>query len=173
MSQWGKSWEPYLKEKGLLGADRKPASPNDSGQAHQVQQLEEGVEDTQGPPLLHRFEVCPMGKPRMTQRDRWQQRPSVMRYRAFKDALREQIGDFVLPQQFRVVFRLPVFPSWSKSKKKRFIGQPHQQTPDVDNMVKALLDALMVEDKTVWRVDAEKRWCAEDEGAIEIYQLGG
>ena len=38
------------------------------------------------PPVI--FRVTPIGKPRMTQRDRWKKRPPVVRYHAFKDQLR-------------------------------------------------------------------------------------
>ena len=37
-------------------------------------------------------------------------------------------------------------------------GQPHLQTPDVDNYGKALLDALFKDDSHVWSVWLEKRW---------------
>ena len=33
------------------------------------------------------FEIKPLGKPRMTQRDRWAKRPCVNRYYAYKDHL--------------------------------------------------------------------------------------
>jgi Holliday junction resolvase RusA-like endonuclease len=44
--------------------------------------------------------------------------------------------------------------------------QPHQQTPDVDNLLKALLDAIHKQDCAVWSVWAEKRW--SDRGGIVI-----
>lgn len=34
------------------------------------------------------FDICPLPKPRMTQRDRWAKRPAVLRYRAFCDEVR-------------------------------------------------------------------------------------
>lgn len=45
-------------------------------------------------------------------------------------------------------------------------GKPHQQKPDIDNLVKSVLDALLIEDKNVYRVLAEKYWA--EEGGIEI-----
>lgn len=34
------------------------------------------------------YPIVPVPKPRMTQRDKWQKRPAVMRYRAFCDEVR-------------------------------------------------------------------------------------
>ena len=34
------------------------------------------------------YPIIPLGKPRMTQRDKWAKRPAVLRYRAFKDECR-------------------------------------------------------------------------------------
>ncbi len=115
--------------------------------------------------------VCPVGKPRQTQRDRWAKRPAVLRYRAFCDAVRAQWpADLALPLAFHVVFRLPIPKSRRTGVDALTEGQPHDQKPDVDNMVKALLDALCAEDKAVWHVDAVKLWTLGD-GSITIQPI--
>ena len=35
------------------------------------------------------YKIKPVPKPRMTQRDAWDKRPCVLRYRAFKDEVRK------------------------------------------------------------------------------------
>ena len=40
--------------------------------------------------MKYLFTVTPIGKPRMTQRDRWAKRDCVLRYYAFKDSIKEQ-----------------------------------------------------------------------------------
>lgn len=103
-----------------------------------------------------RFALIPVAKPRMTQKDVWSKRPCVMRYRAFKDKCRAYgIG---VPDSCRLVFHMPMPASWSKSKRAELEGEPHCQTPDLDNLVKALLDAVLTDDAHVWRIQAEKRW---------------
>jgi len=57
--------------------------------------------------------------------------------------------------------------SWSLKKKKAMNGKPHRQTADIDNLLKALIDALLSEDKQVWDVHASKRW--GETGQIRIY----
>jgi Holliday junction resolvase RusA-like endonuclease len=59
----------------------------------------------------------------------------------------------------RLEFFLPMPPSWSKKKRARMKGQPHRQKPDIDNLVKSFLDALLGDDSTVWHLAGqEKRW---------------
>ena len=107
----------------------------------------------------------------MTQSDRWKKRPAVIRYRAFCDALRLQAQQeqFVLGDRVSVSFSVPMPASWSKKKKVEMNGTRCQSKPDLDNLCKSVLDALMVEDKTVWKLQAEKRWAAT--GMIEILNL--
>jgi Holliday junction resolvase RusA-like endonuclease len=115
-----------------------------------------------------RIQVDPLGKPRMTQRDKWQKRPAVVSYRAFCDEIRLCYRKD-LPSEVKLIFHVPMPRSWSKKKRTEMIGQPHQQKPDIDNMTKAVLDALCKEDSYVWRVDAEKRWA--EAGSIEVAAL--
>ena len=90
------------------------------------------------------FSGDPVAKPRMTQRDKWQKRPIVEKYWAFKDA----INAFAVAQEFKlansyrakIYIAMPV--SWSKKKRDKMRLQPHKQRPDLDNFLKAIQDAL-------------------------------
>lgn len=113
--------------------------------------------------------VTPMGKPRMTQRDKWKQRPVVVRYRAFCDELRLLMRGFHLSDAVSLQFVLPMPVSWSKKKRAALNGQPHQQKPDVDNLVKSVLDALLADDSSIHTVHATKTW--GEEGSITITSL--
>ena len=115
--------------------------------------------------MTTRIVITPVGKPRMTQRDRWKERQAVMKYRAFADELRLKYRT-PLPGIVRLAFEIPMPPSWSKKKKDMMRGQPHCQVPDVDNLGKATLDALCKNDAHVWNLHATKVWA--DEGAITI-----
>ena len=112
----------------------------------------------------------PTPKPRMTQRDRWAKRPSVVRYYAFCDELRIMWGiqsyHQVVPPTLALRFNMPMPASWSKKKRLEMDGAPHQQTPDIDNLIKAFLDALCEDDSYVYSVTAEKYW--SQQGSIEV-----
>lgn len=112
----------------------------------------------------------PVAKPRMTQRDKWMKRPCVLRYRAYRDELRLRIPNDVDLNGAALCFGIPMPKSWSKKKRKEMCGRPHQQKPDLDNLLKGLLDALYINDETVHRLsDLRKVWA--NEGFVRIHQL--
>ena len=89
----------------------------------------------------------------------------VMRYRAFKDRVRAL--NVMIPEEGgAVIFRLPMPASWSKIKKARYVGHQHQSKPDLDNMLKALLDAAFDEDCKIWSIKVVKLW--DYEPSIEV-----
>ena len=105
----------------------------------------------------------------MTRRDVWAKRKVVIRYREFCDELRSQAEGWELPDAFHVRFIVPMPSSWCKKKRLQKVSTPHQQRPDADNLCKALMDALLKEDSTVWKLEIEKIW--GEEGAIIIDDL--
>lgn len=105
----------------------------------------------------------------MTQRDRWAKRPAVLRYRRFKDQVR--LRRVELPQPCRVTFWIPMPTSWPLSKRSALAGMPHRVRPDLDNLLKALCDAVHQEDSHLYDIRAEKRWASSREGWIEVEAL--
>ena len=115
--------------------------------------------------------ITPVGKPRMTQRDKWQKRPAVMKYRAFCDQLRIGANQqkFELKPDMHYTFYMPMPKSWSKKKKQLMLGTPHRQKPDLDNLIKSVWDALCPEDAHIHSIgSAKKVW--NRIGFIEIYE---
>ncbi len=112
--------------------------------------------------------VNPMGAVRQTKRDKWKKRPVVERYHQFRDDLRYacKSNNFELGDTFEIIFYIPMPKSWSKKKTIKTYNTPHNQKPDIDNLVKAVMDTLMTDDKQVWKIKAEKRW--SDSGSIMI-----
>lgn len=109
--------------------------------------------------------ITPVPKPRMTQSDKWKKRPAVLRYRDYKDHLNLLVKGS-LEATFDVVFYVPMPTSWSETKKRDMEGKPHQQKPDIDNYLKAFMDALCEDDSYVYDVRARKYWARE--GRIEL-----
>lgn len=112
------------------------------------------------------FYIDPVPKPRMTKSDVWKNRPSVKRYWEFKDRLLKQAKGSLEPT-FTVTFNIEMPKSWSKKKKSEMWGKPHQSKPDIDNYLKAFMDALCEDDSFVYDVRARKYW-AFDKGSIEL-----
>jgi Holliday junction resolvase RusA-like endonuclease len=60
--------------------------------------------------------------------------------------------------------------SWSKKRVAQMLGVPHRQKPDIDNLVKGVLDALFVDDSGVHRISATKLWAAEPHVSITVVE---
>ncbi len=83
----------------------------------------------------------------------------MKRYRAFRDHV--ALERVQLPADFfHVIFLIECPRSWSQKKRQEHVGQPHLQTPDGDNLVKALIDAVYrgLDDAHVWNYAVTKLW---------------
>jgi Holliday junction resolvase RusA-like endonuclease len=115
------------------------------------------------------LEINPFPKPRMTRGSTWS--PAAKRYWAFKDEVKllARSKRLVLSGSGdTIVFLLPMPFGWAKSKKNSSLLAPHRSRPDLDNLLKALWDALEIEDKHIYGVTAIKLW--SNTGAIIVYQ---
>src|SRR5690349_20765062 len=119
-----------------------------------------------GKRLMVSVPVTPIGKPRMTQRDRWKNRPVVVRYHRYCDDLRWHLPQYTLPGELHLQFMMPMPPSWSRKKRNAMVGAPHTQKPDIDNLAKSFMDAFKTEDSHVNSIRAEKVWA--ELGSIEV-----
>lgn len=101
--------------------------------------------------MKHTLNITIMGKPRMTRADVWKDREVVQRYWTMKDQLTIEArkAQLTLPDEFGVTFYLPMPSTWSKKKQERMEGEVHQRKPDVDNLLKSLLDCLKPNDQSV------------------------
>ena len=116
--------------------------------------------------------IEPMGKPRMTQSDKWKKRPVVMRYWTYRDSIKSclYINGINTKNAYGLncTFYLSMPRTWSKKKKLLLTGKIHQQKPDLDNIYKGVLDAIFKDDSKIAVGIIEKRW-ADDNGArIEL-----
>jgi len=117
------------------------------------------------------FKGDPVAKPRMTRADQWKKRPIAEKYWAFKDEIKKQAKEqgFQIGETYRVEFHVGMPKSWSKKKKREMVGQPHKQTPDVDNFLKSLNDCLLDDDSAVWYVVAVKKWAEKSSIKVENF----
>ena len=118
-----------------------------------------------------RYPKTAIAKPRMTQADSWKKSPVVLRYWDYKYDIKNWgfQNDFKLKEEIYVKFYIPMPKSWSIKKKAQMLYTPHQQRPDIDNLLKGLMDAFLDEDSHVHTVYAQKFW--DNEGSIEFYEL--
>lgn len=110
-------------------------------------------------PDEQRFPVRAVPKPRQTQRDRWAKRPAVLSYRAMADELR--LRGARLPHRYQLIFQLPMPEGWPEDWKQALEGKPHLRRPDGGNAIKAVEDALVPKDETLWSGRFDKIWGRE------------
>lgn len=127
------------------------------------------------------FDAVPIGKPRMTQSDKWKtnpnhpdpkkrKRPAVHKYHEWQNSVRpqaEKMG-YVLEDTIEMYVFLPMPDSWSKKKKAEHNGKVCCQKPDWDNVGKAWCDTFAKEDKEIWYGHVEQRWAYA--GSIIVYK---
>ena len=110
------------------------------------------------------YNIIPVPAPRMTRSDKWKGRHCVLRYFNFCDEVK--LNNITLPESgAHIIFTIPMPKSWSNKEKLTINGNPHKSKPDIDNLLKALLDAIFQEDKHIYNIRATKIWGYE--GSIE------
>jgi len=66
-------------------------------------------------------------------------------------------------------FFIPMPKSWRKPQIVANVNRLHNQRPDLDNLLKAFLDSLFVEDKTISHLsEVSKYWVDSEQGWIEV-----
>lgn len=114
------------------------------------------------------LEINPMAKPRMTIGDRAGHRPIVRKYWQWKEdiTLLAAAKNITIEDELYVDFQIQIPKSWNWKLKAQMLAQPHRQRPDLDNLIKALQDALLNEDSHIYYIDAKKYWA--EKGGILI-----
>lgn len=114
----------------------------------------------------------PVGKPRMTRSDKWKKRKCVLEYRDWADSLRLQVlgssKNFIEPKEGEELeLCIDFYIQISKSDKKSREMYPHTKRPDIDNLIKSVLDALITRDSCVHKICARK-FFVKDYPGIDI-----
>lgn len=152
--------EPALRQPKAHTRPAVPSQAPDSAEPAQpgAEPLREAVEAPEH--CLFTIPGAPIGKPRMTQRDKWKKRPCVMRYREWADRARLSAPEGMTqdPTDVNWTAYLPMPKSWSEKKREAMMGQLHRQKPDSDNISKALFDALFKSDCGIATGSFRKCW---------------
>lgn len=112
----------------------------------------------------------PVGKPRMTQRDKWMKRKCVVRYRAFADELRRAAGKGVPCNAHTIAIRIFFsFPkSYSLAARSILAGLSHAVKPDASNVLKGVEDILFKNDSQLSDVRCQKFWDDGNGARVEV-----
>lgn len=121
-------------------------------------------------PLSKEFaiDIDPVPAPRMTQRDKFAPSERVERYYDYRNELLELVGEHPVPDELHCVFHIAMPESWSHKQRKAFLGKGQRTCGkgDVDNLFKAVADALFKQDSGIWIASQKKLW--SEKGRVEI-----
>lgn len=127
--------------------------------------------------MIFIFNGDPVSKPRQTRSDKWKKREVVEKYRGFADHIRLQLNvqgwQRVNPKPDALKITFFLLPPKVYEKQVLLAEAKgelifHKQKPDIDNLIKAVLDALYQEDKTVHTIEASKYYRMNPGIIIEI-----
>jgi len=110
----------------------------------------------------------PVGKPTMTHSDKWNTRECVLEYRAFCDRLRFKAYGKNRKQPLAGPTRLYVHCFIADTNKQFKRYGPHTIKPDASNILKAIEDALFLNDQVIYSASCEKVWANGSPERIEI-----
>lgn len=118
-----------------------------------------------------------MGAVRQSRSDTWDPTEAVIRYRKWRDQLREMCGvvylrkgKFKMDTRFQDCDEAWVVSTFRTSAEVLW-GKLHKQTPDADNIYKAVTDALFVKDDGIAVCHSESRWGPEDKMEIRLVEV--
>jgi Holliday junction resolvase RusA-like endonuclease len=77
---------------------------------------------------------------------------------------------FKMPDEGAIIrFFLPMPKSWRNPEREANVNRLHRKKPDLDNLLKAFLDSLFTEDKTISHLgEVSKYWVDSEQGWIEV-----
>jgi len=131
-------------------------------------QTRRSTDPSDDPPVMV-INASPMGAPRMNRSDAWRKRPVVMRYFSYKDEIKAACkkSNWKLRGEVRIEFQIPMPQSWSSKRRTEMAFRPHENKPDIDNLIKGYMDSFGGGDQHVHTITATKVWA--EYGAIVLH----
>lgn len=126
------------------------------------------VRTTQGDKIFFRIpreNLRPAGLKRLIRIEKYNQ------YKIDLSAEAKRMKFSMHPQGMSITFFIPVPKSWTNKKKRLHHMQYHSSTPDLDNLMKAMQDSLLTDDRHLAHYELSKRWVNNETGWIEVYSF--
>ncbi|MCC3663258.1 RusA family crossover junction endodeoxyribonuclease [Staphylococcus haemolyticus] len=122
---------------------------------------------------------APIGSPRPRFRNtgRFVQTYMPASYTKHKDFIREQMPNVLLDGELKVTLSFYFEPpkSWSNRKRLLAIGQYKRTKPDIDNLIKTVLDAandhLWKDDNQIVEIHSFKQYAEEPKIILEVEEV--
>ena len=130
--------------------------------------------------------LIPMGAPRLTRTGKYG--ATAQKYHGYCNILRMRAGTFKSegrPFLVQLGFSFEMPKSWSNKKKAAKASTPHTSKPDLDNLCKGIIDALVKDDpvnpdgtkakqygdQTMHKLEGSKHWAGIGKGPAIYYHF--
>ncbi|HCU7192215.1 TPA: RusA family crossover junction endodeoxyribonuclease [Staphylococcus aureus] len=116
-------------------------------------------------------------RPRFLNTSRYAHTYMPTKYTEHKKYLQNQMPKLNLENALKIEldFYFPLLKSWSKKKKSEMVGQYKVTKPDIDNLIKTVLDAcnghVWKDDNQITEITSSKRYGIEPKIIIRIEEI--
>lgn len=119
----------------------------------------------------------PSPRPRFRNTGRLPQAYMPTSYKKHKEYIQRQMPKLLIekPIKLEIFFYIPMAKSWTKKKKASLLDKPHNIKPDVDNLLKTVMDAannhIWIDDGQVYEIVTKKTFSSEAKIMINVIEF--
>ncbi|UTG99338.1 RusA family crossover junction endodeoxyribonuclease [Macrococcoides canis] len=119
----------------------------------------------------------PSPRPRFRNAGRFPQAYMPTSYIKHKEYIQKQMPKLLIDKSIKltILFEMPMLKSWSNPQKQRMIKAYHSKKPDIDNLLKTVLDAanghLWIDDGQIVEIHSAKRYAETTKIKIKLEEI--
>lgn len=119
----------------------------------------------------------PSPRPRFRKAGKFVQTYMPTIYTEHKEYIQRQMPKLLIekPIKLEIFFYIPMAKSWTKKKKTSLLDKPHNIKPDVDNLLKTVMDAandhIWIDDGQVYEIVTKKTFSSEAKIMINVIEF--
>lgn len=119
----------------------------------------------------------PSPRPRFRNAGKFVQTYMPTSYTKHKEYIQRQMPKLLIDKSIKltILFEMPMLKSWSNPQKQRMIKAYHSKKPDIDNLLKTVLDAanghLWIDDGQIVEIHSAKRYAETTKIKIKLEEI--
>lgn len=119
----------------------------------------------------------PSPRPRFRNAGKFVQTYMPTSYTKHKEFIQKQMPKLMTDRSLKItlLFEIPMAQSWSNKKKLQLLKQPHTAKPDIDNLLKTVLDAanghVWIDDGQVFELHTKKIYSDTPKIKIKLEEI--
>ncbi|MCO4095724.1 RusA family crossover junction endodeoxyribonuclease [Macrococcoides canis] len=119
----------------------------------------------------------PSPRPRFRNAGKFVQTYMPTSYTKHKEYIQRQMPKLLIENSIKltILFEMPMLKNWSNPQKQRMIKAYHSKKPDIDNLLKTVLDAanghLWIDDGQIVEIHSAKRYAETTKIKIKLEEI--